>query len=217
MSLSELVDEGYRLDAADLQGKQNQVVISNVSYQGVEEISYVLHFEGIPKRLTLNHEQWRQLAETTGSTQSRDSDRREGGRGAANRGRRNVDRDPAGDAANAPVAHAPRRVHGGLARLDHRGGNCDRGDCVEHTLPAMAGRPDRALDREAFAVDLGNRPSFWSRTRGGVVSFLADGDGACSMISFGGSFANLEDYLGGSLGTLWREETSMMRLGPFHC
>lgn len=72
MSLSELVDEGYRLDAADLQGRQNQVVISNVSYQGVEEINYVLHFEGILKRLTLNHEQWRQLAETTGSIESRD-------------------------------------------------------------------------------------------------------------------------------------------------
>lgn len=72
MSLSVLVDDGYRLDPADLRGKPNLVTITNVSYQGVEEMNYVLHFEGIPKRLTLNHAQWQQLAETTGSIAWRD-------------------------------------------------------------------------------------------------------------------------------------------------
>jgi hypothetical protein len=68
MSLSMLVDDGYRLDPADLRGKPNLVTITNVSFQGLEEMNYVLHFEGIPKRLALNHAQWQQLAATTGST-----------------------------------------------------------------------------------------------------------------------------------------------------
>jgi hypothetical protein len=72
MSLSELVDEGYRLDAADLEGKPNRVTISNVSYQGVEEMNFVLHFEGIPKRLMLNHDQWEQLVEATGTIECLD-------------------------------------------------------------------------------------------------------------------------------------------------
>lgn len=72
MSLSVLVDDGYRLDPADLRGKPNLVTISNVSYQGVEAMNYVLHFEGIPKRLTLSRAQWQQLAETTGSIAWRD-------------------------------------------------------------------------------------------------------------------------------------------------
>ena len=67
MSLSELVDEGYRLDAADLQGRASRVTISNVSYQGVEEMNFVLHFEDIPKRLMLSHDQWEQLVEATGT------------------------------------------------------------------------------------------------------------------------------------------------------
>jgi hypothetical protein len=68
MSISPIVDENYRIQAADLQGLARQVVIANVTYQGVEAMAPVLHFEGLSKRLVLAPEQVNQIVEITGTT-----------------------------------------------------------------------------------------------------------------------------------------------------
>ena len=57
MSLSETVDEKYRISVDDLDGHARRLVIANVSYQGVEEMRPVLHFEGLTKRLVLTSNQ----------------------------------------------------------------------------------------------------------------------------------------------------------------
>lgn len=57
MSLSETIDEKYRISVADLGGRAQRLVIANVSYQGVEEMHPVLHFEGLTKRLVLTSSQ----------------------------------------------------------------------------------------------------------------------------------------------------------------
>jgi hypothetical protein len=50
MSISPIVDANYRLQAVDLEGMARHVVIANVTYQGVEEMTPVLHFVGQTKR-----------------------------------------------------------------------------------------------------------------------------------------------------------------------
>jgi hypothetical protein len=67
MSRSPIVDADYRLHAADLAGQPRQVIIANVTYQGVEEMVPVLHFEGQTKRLVLSGEQAAQLLAITGT------------------------------------------------------------------------------------------------------------------------------------------------------
>lgn len=67
MSISPIVDTDYRLHIADLQGEARQVVIANVTYQGVEEMVPVLHFEGQTKRLVLSAEQAEQVIRITGT------------------------------------------------------------------------------------------------------------------------------------------------------
>lgn len=67
MSISPIVDADYRLYPHDLDGIPRQVVIANVTYQGVEEMTPVLHFEGQTKRLVLTPEQVRELIEITGT------------------------------------------------------------------------------------------------------------------------------------------------------
>jgi hypothetical protein len=66
-SISPIVDTNYRLLPADLQGETRRVVISNVTYQGVEEMTPVLHFAGQTKRLVLSPEQVKQMMEITGT------------------------------------------------------------------------------------------------------------------------------------------------------
>jgi hypothetical protein len=68
MSISPIVDAGYRLHPLDLQGIARQVVIANVTYQGVESMTPVLHFVGQSKRLVLTHEQVTQMVEITGTS-----------------------------------------------------------------------------------------------------------------------------------------------------
>src|SRR4051812_25358162 len=68
MSISPIVDAGYRLQAADLEGAARQVVIANVTYQGVEEMTPVLHFIGQSKRLVLSPQQVGEVIEVTGTT-----------------------------------------------------------------------------------------------------------------------------------------------------
>src|SRR5688572_10671203 len=67
MSISPVIDANYRLQPADLESAARQVVISNVTYQGVEEMTPVLHFDGQTKRLVLSPEQAGQVIEITGT------------------------------------------------------------------------------------------------------------------------------------------------------
>jgi hypothetical protein len=67
MSLSEVVDGEYRLRVADLGGEPLRVRIVNVSYQGLEEMTPVLHFAGQTRRLHLTQAQCRSLIELTGT------------------------------------------------------------------------------------------------------------------------------------------------------
>ena len=69
-SISPLVDADYRLHAADLAGFPRHVVIANVTYQGIEEMRPVLHFEGQTKRLVLSPGQVNQLIDITGTVLS---------------------------------------------------------------------------------------------------------------------------------------------------
>lgn len=54
MSFSSTVDYRYRLIAADLGGRPRTVMVTRVSYQGVENLQPMLHFEGIAKPLALD-------------------------------------------------------------------------------------------------------------------------------------------------------------------
>ena len=68
MSISPTVDAGYRLQPADLDGAPRRAVIANVSFQGLEEMTPVLHFEGQTKRLVLSPEQTAQAVELMGTS-----------------------------------------------------------------------------------------------------------------------------------------------------
>jgi hypothetical protein len=69
MSRSQIVDERYRLQAADLGGGPVRVLISGVSFQGVEQLVPVLHFRGpVRKQLALNATQRRELIALTHSS-----------------------------------------------------------------------------------------------------------------------------------------------------
>jgi hypothetical protein len=68
MSISPTVDDHYRLQPADLAHAPRRLVISNVSYQGLEAMTPVLHFEGQSKRLVLSAQQVSQLVELTGTS-----------------------------------------------------------------------------------------------------------------------------------------------------
>jgi hypothetical protein len=68
MSISEIVDAEYRIHASDLHKKESEWIVSNVSYQGVEDLAPVLHLHGITKRLVLNPLQSRQMMALTRSS-----------------------------------------------------------------------------------------------------------------------------------------------------
>ena len=67
MSISPIVDAEYRILPADLEGHTRLVEIANVTYQGVEAMTPVLHFMGQTKRLVMTPEHATQLLEITGS------------------------------------------------------------------------------------------------------------------------------------------------------
>ena len=67
MSISEIVDQEYRLQPADVAGRPRRLVIANVSYQGVEQLAPVLHFEGMTKRLVLSADSVRDLVNLPGT------------------------------------------------------------------------------------------------------------------------------------------------------
>ncbi len=69
MSRSQIVDQHYRLQSADLQGMPVRTVITAVSFQGLEELAPVLHLaNGSFKRLALAPEQREALIQVTQST-----------------------------------------------------------------------------------------------------------------------------------------------------
>jgi hypothetical protein len=68
MSTSPIIDANYRLHPADLAGAARQVVIANVTFQGVEAMTPVLHFVGQTKRLVLTPEQVQQIVAITGTS-----------------------------------------------------------------------------------------------------------------------------------------------------
>lgn len=68
MSTSPIIDANYRLHPTDLAGAARQVVIANVTFQGVEAMTPVLHFVGQTKRLVLTPEQAQQMLEITGTS-----------------------------------------------------------------------------------------------------------------------------------------------------
>ena len=57
MSFSATIDYRYRLIAADLGGRSRSVIVTRVSYQGVENLQPMLHFESIGKPLALDPSQ----------------------------------------------------------------------------------------------------------------------------------------------------------------
>ena len=68
MSISPVIDDGYRLKPADVGRATMRVTINNVSLQGVEELSPVLHLVEFPtKRLVIDGAQGQVLMQLTGS------------------------------------------------------------------------------------------------------------------------------------------------------
>lgn len=51
MSRSRVVDQRYRLQAQDLGATSVVVTICNVSYQGLEQLTPLLHFDGYPGKI----------------------------------------------------------------------------------------------------------------------------------------------------------------------
>ena len=68
MSISDIVDSEYRLHAADLNGQDMEWAVVNVSYQGLENMSPVLHLEGMTKRLVLDPTMSQQMMALTHSS-----------------------------------------------------------------------------------------------------------------------------------------------------
>ncbi len=66
-SISPIVDTAYRIQLDDLAGATRQVEIANVTFQGVEALAPVLHFQGQTKRLVMTPEQVAQMVEITGT------------------------------------------------------------------------------------------------------------------------------------------------------
>ena len=65
MSTSNIVDQKYRLAPADLRTRSQRAVIVNVSYQGLEDLKAVAHFDGPVKPMVLSPSQVRDLVRIT--------------------------------------------------------------------------------------------------------------------------------------------------------
>jgi hypothetical protein len=72
VSLSAVVDERYRLTPADLNGRARQVMIKAVTFEGVEQFTPLLHFEGVARPLALDPEQRIDMAAVAHSTLTAD-------------------------------------------------------------------------------------------------------------------------------------------------
>jgi hypothetical protein len=67
MSSSAVVDKEYRLTPADFAQGEQALIVTNVSFQGLEEIRPVLHFRGQSKWLVCDPGQCNDLARITKS------------------------------------------------------------------------------------------------------------------------------------------------------
>ena len=67
MTSYRFINRQYRLTPTDLAEGTQRVVITNVTFQGLEEIHPVLHFDGQPKRLVCDPGQCNELARITNS------------------------------------------------------------------------------------------------------------------------------------------------------
>lgn len=68
MSLCEVVDRRYRLNPADLAGRTRPVIVCSVTYEGLEELRPLVHFEGLGRPLSLDPDQRLDMARITHST-----------------------------------------------------------------------------------------------------------------------------------------------------
>ncbi len=68
MSISDAVDTRYRLLPADLGGRARRVLVYRVSVEGVEQMTPLVHFEGVARPLALDGDQRSQMAQIAGST-----------------------------------------------------------------------------------------------------------------------------------------------------
>jgi hypothetical protein len=62
MSLSETIDTQYRLHPADLGGRARTVFVARITFDGVEELTPLVHFEGMARPLALDAQQRIQMA-----------------------------------------------------------------------------------------------------------------------------------------------------------
>ena len=67
-----MVDERYRLTPADLNGRSRQVMIKAVTFEGVEQFTPLLHFEGVARPLALDPAQRIDMAAVAHSTLTAD-------------------------------------------------------------------------------------------------------------------------------------------------
>jgi hypothetical protein len=67
-----VVDERYRLLPADLNGRPRQVMIKAVTFEGVEQFTPLLHFEGVARPLALDPAQRIDMAALAHSTLTAD-------------------------------------------------------------------------------------------------------------------------------------------------
>lgn len=72
MSRSAIVDGRYRLTPADLNGRPRQVMVKAVTLEGVEDLTPVLHFEGVARPLALGLMQRTDMALIARSTLTTD-------------------------------------------------------------------------------------------------------------------------------------------------
>ena len=68
---AQIVDKQYRLQPSDLDRARQRVRITNVTYQGLEQMKLLLHFDQFPKPLVLEHNQIQELVSEMGGTDFR--------------------------------------------------------------------------------------------------------------------------------------------------
>ncbi len=63
VSISDAIDIRYRLQPQDLGGQARSVLVRNVTLEGIEHLTPLVHFEGLARPLALDLEQRMQIAE----------------------------------------------------------------------------------------------------------------------------------------------------------
>lgn len=68
MSLSDTIDQRYRMLPADLNGRARQVIVRGVAVEGVEFVTPLVYFEGVGRPLALDADQRMEMARIARST-----------------------------------------------------------------------------------------------------------------------------------------------------